>query len=238
MKVLVVGDIHLKPWVIESAKELMNSKKYDNTVFLGDFVDDFDEGRNLGLYNETFDALDRFRTAYPDALICYGNHDLSYLWRKSETGYSEFAEQTVQRWLMSLRRTAGDNLQFVHRINNVIFSHGGITRFFLEEHFEGALSVDDIIYQINQMGPTDLWMDHSPLWSRPFRKETTGLTKYNVFDGKYLQVIGHTPVHTPTFYERENILACDSFGRHHDGTRYGDNKYVWVDTETKEWGKI
>ena len=37
MKVLVVGDVHLKPWMIEGTKELMNKGKYDNTVFLARF---------------------------------------------------------------------------------------------------------------------------------------------------------------------------------------------------------
>ncbi len=44
-------------------------------------------------YKETFDRAIAFAANHSDTLWCYGNHDVSYLWGKFESGYSPFAER-------------------------------------------------------------------------------------------------------------------------------------------------
>ncbi len=39
MKVLVIPDVHLKPWMFDEA-EKVSAEKYDKIVCLGDLVDD------------------------------------------------------------------------------------------------------------------------------------------------------------------------------------------------------
>lgn len=59
-KVFVMPDVHLKPWMFDKAEELFSRSEYDQIVCLGDLVDDWDQEKNLGLYSETYDALERF----------------------------------------------------------------------------------------------------------------------------------------------------------------------------------
>ncbi len=57
-KVFVIPDVHLKPWMFDKAEELLSRSEYDKIVCMGDLVDDWDQEKNLGLYSETFDALE------------------------------------------------------------------------------------------------------------------------------------------------------------------------------------
>ena len=41
MKVLVIPDVHLKPWMFEQAAVLMREKKADRAVCLMDITDDW-----------------------------------------------------------------------------------------------------------------------------------------------------------------------------------------------------
>ena len=65
-KVFVIPDVHLKPWMFDKAEELLSRSEYDKIVCLGDLVDDWDQEKNLGLYSETFDALERFINRHPN----------------------------------------------------------------------------------------------------------------------------------------------------------------------------
>lgn len=106
-KVFVIPDVHLKPWMFDKAEELFSRSEYDKIVCLGDLVDDWDQEKNLGLYSETYDALERFINRHPNFLLCYGNHDVSYIWGARESGYSDYASsgdtQTVTESLRNCR---------------------------------------------------------------------------------------------------------------------------------------
>ena len=94
MKVLVIPDVHLKPWMFNRAFEIMKSGAAEKAVCLMDIPDDRGQEYNLGLYEETFDAAIRFQKAFSDTLWCYGNHDLSYEWLQYESGFSSIARIT------------------------------------------------------------------------------------------------------------------------------------------------
>ena len=96
MKVLVIPDVHLKPWIFDQAFEIMENTDCELVVCLGDLVDDWRHGSDTGLYEETLDKAIAFAKRYPDSLWCYGNHDLAYLWDQYDhPGYSEEAAGTV-----------------------------------------------------------------------------------------------------------------------------------------------
>ena len=92
MKILVIPDVHLKPWMFQRASELMKeipagqSVKVDRAVCLMDIADDWRQQFNLDLYVQTYDSAIKFAKEYPDTLWCYGNHDVCYLWNQSESG--------------------------------------------------------------------------------------------------------------------------------------------------------
>ena len=118
MKVLVIPDAHLKPWMFQRASELMKEIKPDRAVCLMDIADDWRQQFNLDLYVQTYDATIAFAKEYPETLWCYGNHDICYLWNQRETGYSKIAPWTVCEKLRVLRESLPDERQlaYLHRI--------------------------------------------------------------------------------------------------------------------------
>ncbi len=228
-KVFVIPDVHLKPWIFDKAEELISRAKYDAIVCLGDMVDDWNQEMNLGLYVETLDALVEFVKRHPNFLLCYGNHDLSYVWRAHESGYSEYARQTVLDGLSKLEKNLPtESIAFIHRIDNVLFSHAGLSEAFVS-HFFPAFdgSIDKLLDRINAFRREEMWRDDSPIWVRPQNG------RIEMFSNDFLQVVGHTPVRKTDFFR--NILTVDNFSTYCDGTPIGDQRFIWVDTVAKEW---
>ena len=128
MNILVIPDVHLKPWMFERASEIMKTGAADRAVCLMDIPDDWGKETYLNLYGDTFDAAIRFQQDHPDTLWCYGNHDLSYVWMQNESGFSVYAIPVVQMKLRELQEAIPDGqLAYIHRIDNVLFMHGGLT---------------------------------------------------------------------------------------------------------------
>ena len=235
MKILVIPDVHLKPWMFDRAKEIMDMGVADRAVCLMDIPDDWGQEYNLGLYEETFDAAIRFQKAYPDTLWCYGNHDLSYEWIQYESGFSSMAIPVVNEKLSALRRTLPDKSQmaYLHRIDDVLFVHGGLTDASVK-NYAPDLDYDDIdaiIEKINCLGRNEMWDDASPLWSRPqFNYEKM----YRESD--ILQIVGHTPVREIS--RLGNVISCDSFSTYRNGVPIGTQEYLLIDTATWEYEGI
>ena len=229
-KVFVIPDIHLKPWILDKAEEFISKGNYDQIVCLGDVIDDWDQEYNLNLYEETFDTLTAFATRHSNFLFCYGNHDVSYIWGAHETGYSEAARGTVLACLSKFESTVPvDKRGYIHRIDNILFSHAGLSDAFVTHFFpEFQGDFDELIGEINSLRKEEMWCDASPIWVRPQDGRTV------MYPAGFLQVVGHTPVRKTDFYN--NILSVDSFSTYRDGSPIGDQRFVWVDTVSKVWG--
>lgn len=190
---------------------------------------------NLGLYEETFDAAIRFQKEFPETLWCYGNHDLSYEWLQYESGFSSVAIPVVQKKLSELRRELPDRSQmaYIHRIDDVLFLHGGLTHAFVK-YYANDVDYDDtdaVIEKINLLGRNEMWDDASPLWFRPqFYNEKM----YKEED--LLQVVGHTPV--MQIDRLGNMLSCDLFSTYSTGDPIGTQEYLLIDTVTWEYEGI
>ncbi len=228
-RVFVIPDVHLKPWMFEKAEELVANRKYDAIVMLGDLVDDWNQQENIELYNKTFDAVIEFVKKHPETFWCYGNHDVSYLWQSLETGYSFHAEATVVERIGELRRTLPpENVAFIHRFDNTLFSHAGLTEDFVLRYFENeAANLDYILSTINQMEKNELWQQDSPIWARPQHYEM------RLYPEDFFQVVGHTPVNGVLLDGR--LLTLDNFSTYRDGQPIGDERFVWIDTENMSW---
>lgn len=235
MKILVIPDVHLKPWMFDRASEILNSGAAKKAVCLMDIPDDWGQEYNLGLYEETFDAAIRFQKEFPETLWCYGNHDLSYEWLQYESGFSSVAIPVVQKKLTELRRELTDRSQmaYIHRIDDVLFLHGGLTHAFVK-YYANDVDYDDtdaIIEKINLLGRNEMWDDASPLWFRPqFYNEKM----YKEED--LLQVVGHTPV--MQIDRLGNMLSCDLFSTYSTGDPIGTQEYLLIDTVTWEYEGI
>lgn len=235
MKVLVIPDVHLKPWVFQRAAEAMREGGIDRAISLMDIADDWGNERNINLYEETYDAAIQFAKDFPDTLWCYGNHDISYVWERWESGFSDFAMLSVRAKLQELRDALSDSgqLGFIHRIDNVLFMHGGLYNIFVQKWIpkKDQNNIDAIIEQINEMGARELWSEISPLWARP----QDGLFELYKAE-EFLQVVGHTPVFELS--KQNNLISCDCFSTYPDGRPIGPREFALVDTETWELERI
>jgi len=187
-------------------------------VCLMDMPDDWNMEFQIERYKETFDRAIAFAEDYPDTLWCYGNHDVSYSWGRLETGYSPYAERTVMSKLEELENRLKSPVQIniMHRIDNVLFSHGGLTADFLRWLNKDLLDADieEVIAAVNDAPHNYLWNDESPLWFRP-QYETREIFRADI----YKQVVGHTPV--------EHLVYASS------SSVYGSNKKVPYSTDDK-----
>lgn len=235
MKVLVIPDIHLKPWMFDRAAEIMETSVAEKAVCLMDIPDDWGKEYQLDLYEDTFDAAIRFQNKYPDTLWCYGNHDLSYEWGQYESGFSSLAIPVVNMKLNELRAALPDKsqLKYIHRIDDVLFLHGGLTRAFVKYYVSDTDydDVDEIVDNVNSLGMREMWDDASPIWFRPqfyFEK------MYK--EDELLQVVGHTPVEQ--IDRLGNVLSCDLFSTYRTGDPIGTEEFLLIDTKTWEYKGI
>ena len=231
MRVLVIPDVHLKPWMFEQAAVLMRAKQADRAVCLMDIPDDWGKEYDIALYEQTYDAAIDFAKEFPETAWCYGNHDLSYLWHRLESGYSSMAAYTVQRKLLDLRDTLPENnpICYVQKIDNVLFSHGGVLDYFAESVVPKSNyhDVEAVVAAINELGPNEMWNDASPIWLRP---QHSNMRLYK--PRKLLQVVGHTPMDMIT--KEGNLISCDVFSTYQNGKPIGTEEFLLLDTETWE----
>ena len=70
------------------------------------------------------------------------------------------ASESVQRKLLELRRTVPEDnpICYVQKIDNVLFSHGGVLDYFVEEYVAKSKyhDVDAVIEEINKLGRTEM----------------------------------------------------------------------------------
>lgn len=236
MKILVIPDVHLKPYIFDEARNITEVRDVDNVVCLGDIVDDWGQDANIALYEKTMDSMIRFAEGFPDALWCWGNHDISYIWQEYESGYSGLAENTVRQKLGLFERTLKEHRQlaYVHRVDNALFSHGGLSEEFvrrIQMKYQIPMSevddIDGLLQKINMLKQEDMWVNESPLWLRP---QYSGYKMYR--SDEYIQIIGHTPV--PDISMEDSFISTDVFSTTRDGKSIGRPGFLLIDTETLE----
>ena len=240
MKILVIPDIHLKPWMFDRASDILASGRAERAVCLMDMPDDWNEQYNIALYIRTFESAMSFARRFPETLWCWGNHDLSYPWFFYESGYSLLAARVVRDELEEFRACLADEsrLAYIHRIDDVLFMHGGLTESFVrkitpEVHYNAAHGdyTDAVIEAVNSFGSEYMWQDDSPLWYRP---QLHGGRMF--LQEQILQVVGHTPVRS--IQKNGNVISCDVFSNDSKGRQYGSREFLLIDTETWEFDGI
>ena len=161
--------------------------------------------------------------------------NVSYPWGRLETGYSPYAERMVISKLEELENSLKSPAQIniIHRIDNVLFSHGGLTADFLKWLDEDLLDadIDDVIAAVNDAPLDYLWNDASPLWFRS-QYETKAVFRADT----YKQVVGHTPVEK--IFEKDGIISTDVFSTYRDGTQIGESAMIAIDSKSGKFEKI
>lgn len=235
MRVLVIPDVHLKPFIFSRAKEILKEGSADIAVCLMDIADDWGKEYQLEEYIITYDAAIDFAKEFPNSLWCYGNHDVCYLWNERESGYSHAAKTIVQEELMKLNMTlpADNPIKYIQKIDNILFCHGGISQYFVDKYVPMSMH-DDVAYvvdKINSLGHSEMWCDDSPIWYRPQHYKGKMYKPR-----KCLQVVGHTPVERIS--RCNNVISCDVFSTYQDRTPIGTQELLLLDTETWEFRGI
>lgn len=144
MKVLAVGDVHTKLWVIDRVRKLADH--YDAVVFCGDYADDWDANPIDSI--NTWKEVRSLKHSKPHVRLVQGNHDYIYT-NKTPTLQSGYNPKTqalidaaenrhLRDWLHSLPITL--------KLDGVTYSHAGISE---------------------PWDTTSLWCEDSPLWNRP-----------------------------------------------------------------------
>lgn len=204
MKILAVGDIHTKLWIIDEVEKLVD--KYDAVVFCGDYADDW--GKDATDSIETWRRLNLLQQLRPDTVkLVLGNHDFIYVNHTPslQSGYDPItqlainspANKYLRDWLLTLPITL--------ELDGVTFSHAGIA--------EGWNGTNEV---------SDLWQDYSPIWVRP------GMARY----ADIPQVFGHTPGASCREVHK-NIWCIDSFSTFSDGKPIGDQTFLQIIDGTK-----
>ena len=124
-------------------------------------------------------------------------------------------------------------IAFVQRIDNVLFSHGGLSKSFVRQLDRKLLNgdIDEVLAVINIESPEYLWNDESPLWLRPQYRKAEAFRH-----DKYIQVVGHTPV--DSIYEKDGYISTDVFSTYRDGRQIGESAMIVIDSETGKYEKI
>jgi predicted phosphodiesterase len=211
MKILVLGDIHGRTiW-----KQIVEKENPEKVIFLGDYVsthEDIDAIQQI----DNLEEILRFKKANSDKVILLrGNHDtqhLGYKWAEC-SGYNFEVAQYMQQ---EIKEEFLENTQWVYREGNIIFSHAGVSKVWMENN--DLKHVD----QINELPPSDVFgftPDNSfdycgtsktqpPTWIR-----LRELCFYGI--DNYIQVVGHTPMQKVCNVKEEikwsgvDIWACD-----------------------------
>lgn len=225
MRLLVIGDIHgHSGWEKIVAKET-----YDKVIFLGDYFDCRD---NISTEEQVanFKEILSLKETNPEKVeLLYGNHDHSYLNREKCSGYKEQNQLVYEK----LFREAKDKgyLKPVLVIDDIIFSHAGVSSYWLKEVAKldkpeditfDTVSLDlfdfNILTGYNPYGDTP---SQSPIWIRPF-----SLLSYPIKG--YRQIVGHTHFKNPR--SKNGVWFNDAMPRYYiiieDGNiKFKENNY-------------
>lgn len=203
MRILAIGDIHTKSWIIEEVEKIADN--YDAVVFCGDYADDWGTGPSHSM--STWRLLKMLMDSNPKVKAVLGNHDYAYIHKEISgvsSGYHPVTQQLlnapenkkIKDWLLSL--------PVVIELDGITFSHAGVT-----DEWNGEFDVHS------------LWQDNSPIWTRP--EKFGGHFNYKNIP----QVIGHNPSETCEELV-PNVWCIDTFSTYQDGTPVGDQTVLEI----------
>jgi len=214
MKILIIGDVHGEDIIWNLADlNLLQAFPYLDTdfdyyIFLGDYVDS--HVIHAPKIIENLEKIIQLKRNYPDKVITLmGNHDLSYMF-----GHDKFpcSGQNVQygSFISKLLTDNKDIFQPLFYIDNLLFSHAGISNRWLKEFnqqfgiTDGKLhpnAISESYYKAVSEKPMDIYsaifdvgmlrggdsLVGGPFWA-DFKETVIDIVP------DWHQVVGHTPV--------------------------------------------
>lgn len=242
MKILVIPDIHGEPHWKQNYLEHIN--EVDKCVFLGDYVDNFNEKyKGIFAYNNFLDIINTTEPYKDKTFLLLGNHDLAYclfaLGSTQVSGHQSIMNKKYNEMFFNNK----DRLQIGVKLDKWVFSHAGFTKTwytnskkvydaFAERNGnippKGPIKLANWFWQRQDgylLNFSDLGWDMSgddkcqgPLWVRP----------NSLFSDMYYpnQIVGHTEIRSdkPLWIKKNgnNVIVVDSPGH---------NSFLILDTE-------
>ncbi len=196
MKTITIGDIHGR----DSWKRIdMNS--YDKVIFIGDYVDSYDELSYKILYNLI--EIIELKKKYPNKVVLLiGNHDSQYMFYPMYA-CSGFREEDKDD-LITIFNENIDLFQVAYQEKNYLWTHAGVSTRWYKKYSE-FLQLDDnttiadklnlisyskdrsILHEVGAARGGDRYECGGPLWA------DINETRAGIIDG-YHQIVGHTSV--------------------------------------------
>ena len=143
MKTACIGDIHgVSRW-----KESLNLS-VDKYIFLGDYVDSFDIP-DKDIFNNLTEIID-FKLSNPNnVILLLGNHDIQYLYYPNYmcTGF----RLSMQDSLSTLFQKHIGQFQVAWCNREFVFTHAGLSRMWMKDHFQDNLTNQRIVENLNTM---------------------------------------------------------------------------------------
>lgn len=200
---LIVGDIHMKPHILDKARELYNKGGIDKVILMGDYMDDWNDSNILAF--EMLATLNEFMEEIP-TIALIGNHELAYLEGQHYGGWTGGKQvifnQLFDREKFTLSFQEGDWL----------FTHAGLTARWAR--YASTLDIEpnnknDMVYlKIEDYENISAWLND--LWKRyPGIFKSIGKARGGFGHGSPLwadwselvadtfrgvnQIVGHTP---------------------------------------------
>lgn len=222
MEVTAIGDIHGR----DNWKSIIEITDTEHVVFAWDYFDSPSVSGNDQLHN-FLEILEFQGQTNRRVTLLLGNHDFHYFPNNPQE-YSWYGVNNIDVrnvWKL-LQETMNDwKVQVVRQIDNVLYSHAGVTNEWCDDH---DVNIGDIQESINTVfvqnssyfqflyeskkGPYRSWEEdwndtfQSPLWVRPQSLERDAI--------KWIkQIVGHTQQACVTLSHSEQIAYIDTLGR-------------------------
>jgi hypothetical protein len=220
-KVLFCGDIHNKARrILPRVDEVIDQRGINRVVFLGDYVDEFNEGSKKIIDSTLYLAdwvKDKRSSSNLTVNVLMGNHDLPYVVAYQDLGYYQVRDSVAVPHHSSARYKLRDIMREMidsvavyinYQGGGVIASHAGFVESWSSKL--GHDSIEDLVNKTNNLYRQDYlymlsWAGRerggsdlpSPCW--------TG--EHELIEGAVhgiTQVVGHTP--------QAGIIKCSSAG--------------------------
>lgn len=215
MKILALGDIHGRNhW-----KEITSKETFDLVVFVGDYFDTHDRGYSPNRQLENFKEILEFKKANKDKVILLtGNHDYHYIPEITER-YSGYNPNYAKDFGVVIKSALKEDfLQMCFSIDNLLFSHAGVTKTWCAAN---EIDLTDIANSINSLFKTDKKafgftygrnfdssgddITQPPIWVRPISLCLDSVNNYK-------QIVGHTTVRKISVFEKIPAILIDALG--------------------------
>lgn len=243
IKTLLVGDLHLKAeFVLPIVESKIQELDCQQVIFLGDYVDDWDQQRNTDAYLRDLDFLIQWKKRMTDnglhIINLLGNHDAPYLIDEPRA----YSLQIYSGFKSVRDRLNALDLQAAFQLDSFLISHAGYCwgQEVEARHFEALTLVDiEMISELEDhvgIGRGGRYWVGSPIWA-DYNLELTSQP-----NPKYLkQVVGHTPrqnvnLDADNQYE---IYGIDTFSMSGSGDApyykfIGDGDLLMYDNQTED----